>query len=96
MHLRHLPRGACDLEEEIANPSTCDLEDESRKWKESGTSDLGKNHTAGHTAAHTADLSHGAARRCTRRPAHGTWRTRRHTASHGGAHGVRSAYRLRA
>ena len=32
MHLRHLPRGACDLEEEIANPSTCDLEDE-RKSK---------------------------------------------------------------
>ena len=49
MQIRHLPRGACDLEEEIANPSTCDLEDESRNWKESSTSDLedeigGRNH----------------------------------------------------
>ena len=30
MQIRHLPRGACDLEEEIGIPLTCDLEEESR------------------------------------------------------------------
>ena len=46
---KYLPRGACDLEEEIGNPPTCDLEDESRNLEGENTSDLedgigGRNH----------------------------------------------------
>ena len=47
--IKHLPRGACYLEEEIGILLTCDLEEESRNWEEEITSDLeeeigGRNH----------------------------------------------------
>ncbi len=38
--IKHFPPGACDLEEEIAVPLTCDLEEESRNWEDEITSDL--------------------------------------------------------
>ena len=49
MHLEDPPPGACDLEDEIGNQLTCDLEDESRNWEDETTSDLedeigGRNH----------------------------------------------------
>ena len=47
--IKHSPPAACVLADEIGNPFTCDLVDESRNWEDETTSDLedeigGRNH----------------------------------------------------